>query len=133
MQITKGGGFLGAESADGRFLYYSKGRGKAGIWRVPIGGGLEEPVIPAYPSGPHCRSWTLADDGIYYVNTQDETRPSVDFRPFATGLAERILQLPTSPTTRWGDGLTVSSTRRSLLTTFIDSPGSEIFMVDNFR
>jgi len=133
VQITKGGGFLGAESADGRFVYYSKGRGKAGIWRVPIDGGLEEPVIPAYPAGFHCRSWMLVEDGIYYVNTQDDTRPFVDFLRFATGRAERLLELPTSPAMRWCDGISVSKNRRSLLANYIDPPSFEIFMVDNFR
>jgi hypothetical protein len=75
----------------------------------------------------------LADDGIYYVDTQDETRPSVNFRRFATGRTERILVLPTSPAMPWCDGLWVSRNRRSLITNFVDPPGSEIVMVENFR
>ena len=44
-------------------LYYSKGNGQAGVWRVPIDGGLEEPVIPAYPAGSYYRFWALVEDG----------------------------------------------------------------------
>jgi Tol biopolymer transport system component len=31
VQVTQGGGFRGFESADGRYLYYAKGRGKKGL------------------------------------------------------------------------------------------------------
>src|SRR5712691_1391736 len=40
VQITKNGGVFGAESADGRFLYYSK-FDAPGIWKMPLNGGDE--------------------------------------------------------------------------------------------
>jgi Tol biopolymer transport system component len=135
VQITKGGGFPfpGAESADGRFLYYSQRAPQNGVWRVPIDGGLEEPVIPAYPAGDYYRLWALVEDGIYYLNTENETRPSVDFFRFATHRSERTLELPMSPSGDLAANLAVSPNRRTLLTCFSDPPSSEIFMVENFR
>jgi Tol biopolymer transport system component/DNA-binding winged helix-turn-helix (wHTH) protein len=148
VQITKEGGFPGVESADGKFLYYSKGIGKPGVWRVPIDGGLEEPVIPAHPTGQYYRDWALVNDGIYYLDMQDETlvdngsyyldtqnekRPWVAFLRFATDRAERVLELPTSPSPRLTAGLAVSPNHRRLLASFNDLRGSEIFLVENFR
>jgi len=130
VQVTKGGGFPpGTESADGRFLYYSKGMGQAGVWRVPIGGGLEEPVIRTYPAGPQYRSWVLVEDGIYYLNNQDLKRPRIDFLRFATGRVEQILELPESA----GSDISISPNRRTLLTCFAGPPSSEILVVENFR
>jgi Tol biopolymer transport system component len=135
VQITKGGGFPfpGAESADGRFLYYSQRAPQNGVWRVPIDGGLEEPVIPAYPAGPYYRLWALVEDGIYYLNTENETRPTVNFFRFATHRAERRLELPMSPCGFLGPDLAVSPNGRTLMTCFEAPPSSEIFMVENFR
>jgi hypothetical protein len=90
-------------------------------------------VIPAYPAGPYYRHWALVDDGIYFLNTQNETRPSVDFFRFATRRAERTLELPMSPCPYMGPDLAVSPDRRTLLTCFEAPPSSEIFMVENFR
>jgi hypothetical protein len=115
-----------------RFLYYSKGIGKPGVWRVPIDGALEEPVIRAYPTG-HCyRFWALVDDGIYYLNTEKRGTPFVDFLRFSTDRPERILELPRWPGPGGTASLAVSPNRRSLLTGFNDPPGSEILMVENF-
>jgi hypothetical protein len=135
VQITKGGGFPfpGAESADGRFLYYGQRAPLNGVWRVPSDGGLEERVITEYPAGPHYRHWALVEDGIYFLNTENETRPSVDFFQFATRRTERMLELPMSPCGYLGPDLAVSPDRRTLLTCFEAPPSSEIFMVENFR
>jgi Tol biopolymer transport system component len=48
-QVTKRGGFAGFESADGKWVYYAKGNATRGIWRVPVQGGEETPVLDALP------------------------------------------------------------------------------------
>jgi len=45
VQITRGGGFHAIESPDGQFLYYAKSPSDPGLWRVPLSGGNEEPVL----------------------------------------------------------------------------------------
>ena len=46
MQITKQGGQTATESPDGRYLYYAKYESSpTAIWRVPVSGGEEEPVV----------------------------------------------------------------------------------------
>jgi hypothetical protein len=36
----------GFESHDEQFLYYQKGNDAPGVWRMPVNGGREEPVLP---------------------------------------------------------------------------------------
>jgi Tol biopolymer transport system component len=45
VQVTHNGGFAAFESLDGSFLYYAKGPGVAGLWRIPTDGGEETQVI----------------------------------------------------------------------------------------
>ncbi|HEX4945550.1 MAG TPA: DPP IV N-terminal domain-containing protein, partial [Blastocatellia bacterium] len=63
VQITKQGGFFGRESADGKFVYYLKGRGTPGIWRVPVEGG-EEVLVLAHHKAGLGRAWTVVEKGI---------------------------------------------------------------------
>ena len=64
-RVTSGGGYLAQESADGAWLYYTK-RKPAELWRRPIGGGAEEPVLPPR-SDPLAEGWALAEDGVYFI------------------------------------------------------------------
>jgi len=43
--VTRYGGYVAHESNDGRFVYYSKGRGQTSLWRVPAEGGEEQQVL----------------------------------------------------------------------------------------
>ncbi|HET6861827.1 MAG TPA: protein kinase, partial [Pyrinomonadaceae bacterium] len=45
VRITKQGGREGVESSDGKFIYYTKGFGVPGIWKVPVAGGDETQVL----------------------------------------------------------------------------------------
>jgi Tol biopolymer transport system component len=66
-QITRGGGFAGLESADGKFLYYVKDRYTAGLWRVPSTGGEEIRILDAPAEG----DWShlaVTARGIYFID-----------------------------------------------------------------
>src|SRR5262249_32759626 len=65
VQITRDGGLFAAESADGRFLYYSKFEAP-GIWKVSIQGGEEERVLDQ-AGGNEWYNWALARNGIYFL------------------------------------------------------------------
>lgn len=74
MQVTQGGGDSPLESVDGRYVYYTKTRAasanpETAIWRVPVSGGLEEPIIESLASGDG--NWDLNAEGLYYVDRQD--------------------------------------------------------------
>ena len=52
VQVTKNGGVFGAESEDGRFLYYSK-LGVPGIWKMPLHGRGRNPGFGSTLQGFH--------------------------------------------------------------------------------
>ena len=64
VQITKNGGVFGAESADGRSLYYSKLEAP-GIWKMPLQGGEEKRVLDQ-AGAEEWSNWALAPNGIYF-------------------------------------------------------------------
>jgi hypothetical protein len=71
-QITRSGGFIGFEGADG-FFYYVKSRDAgSGIWRKPMAGDIETAVVPGFR--PLLWAfWGVGANGLYYV---DATGPN---------------------------------------------------------
>jgi len=65
-QVTEGGGYFAQESADGKWLYYTRWQ-TDGLWRAPLVGGEEERVLGDEPSSQEWGNWALADEGIYVV------------------------------------------------------------------
>jgi Tol biopolymer transport system component len=59
VQVTRNGGFATAESADGRFLFYTKAS-EPGIWKVPVDRGRESAVWPG-PGPVNWSNWALAE------------------------------------------------------------------------
>jgi Tol biopolymer transport system component len=49
VQVTRNGGHLAFESADGRTLYCTKGE-HAEIWQMPVAGGAESKIVGPIPS-----------------------------------------------------------------------------------
>jgi len=64
-QVTKGGGSVAYESMDGKFLYYTKRRNVAGIWRVPVDGGEETLVLDAHKAG-YWSAWTVVEQASIF-------------------------------------------------------------------
>lgn len=131
IQVTKQSGFEGFESADGQWLYYTKGRGLSAIWRVPVDGGTEAPIFDFQQPG-YSRVWALAGDGIYFAATDSYLHPMIKFFRFATG------QMTTVATIERGlpqgvSGLAVSPDGRWLLYPQIEQQGSDIILMENFR
>ena len=131
VQVTTQGGFEGFESPDGRHFYYAKGRGVAGLWRIPVDGGGESPVIDYHAAG-FWRSWSVTEKGIYFVTAEVAARPVIEFFSFAAGDVTRVavLERPIPPRV-WG--LDVSPDRRWVLYTQIDQSSGDIMMMENFR
>jgi hypothetical protein len=133
LQITRHGGGRARESADGQWLYYTKSEDEGGIWRMPVHGGLEEPVLDGLPSGAYSRYWALVENGIYYLNTRNADRQSVEFFSFSTRKVRRLFDLPEPAGPDWSPSFQVSPDQRTLLTVFIAQPESDIMLVDNFQ
>lgn len=144
VQVTQGGGFEGFESADGRWLYYTRGRYEGeptGVWRVPAGGGKETLVFDNRKPG-LWRFWTVVKEGIYFITAENPSQPMIEFFGFANGNVTHVVGLEkpiplfgrlNSGLTQFSSGLTVSPDGRWILYTQLDQGGSDIMLVENFR
>ena len=126
VQVTRHGGYMGFESPDGKFLYYSKFGSKPSLWKVPADGGEETQVIAAMMHA----YFAVTKAGIYYIGGPDrEARPSIRFFSFATRRTSPVLALHGLPSA----GITVSPDGRTLLYAQIDQQRSDLRLVENFR
>jgi Tol biopolymer transport system component len=127
VQLTSQGGFATFESADGRFLYYSKPR-SPGIWRAPVDGGAETQVVDL----PQCWGyWALAQEGLYALDSTARPGPTIQFFPFSARPSVTVATLMGGPACG-ESGMAVSPDGRSLL--YVDTvQGSDVMLVENFK
>jgi Tol biopolymer transport system component len=128
-QLTKQGGFTAFESADGKYLYYSK-VGVPGVWRRPLDGGPEVLVLNR-PGAGEWGQWALADDGIYFINSKAEAGNTVELFSFATQDVTQVVSLGYA--LEFVSGLAVSPDRHQILYTKQDPLNSDIMLVEDFR
>jgi Tol biopolymer transport system component/DNA-binding winged helix-turn-helix (wHTH) protein len=131
VQVTKQGGFAAVESRDGQVVYYAKGTIVKGLWKVPVDGGEEAPVLE-FPEAGYWGYWAVGEKGIYFVNTH--ARPSaLEFFDFATRRVVHVASLEKAPTQFGGRGLALSPDGRVILYVHQDQVTSDIVLVENFR
>jgi Tol biopolymer transport system component/DNA-binding winged helix-turn-helix (wHTH) protein len=137
VQVTRNGGLFGTESADGRFLYYSK-LGVPGIWKMPLPGGEESRVLDQpfreftmLSGGAFIAwwDWALGRNGIYFLNINSYYQATIEFFDFATHKIIPIWTLTKPP----GFGLSISADGRSILYVQNEVQQSSIMLVKNFR
>jgi Tol biopolymer transport system component len=125
-QITQDGGFDSQESADGKYLYYSKGRNRPGLARRGPDK-REEMLLPDL----YGRRWVASEKGIYYLNASDR-EGRLRYLDLAT---RRIAVLTAIPkiyflTSRCID---LSPDGRELLWVQNDSNNKDLMLIENFR
>jgi eukaryotic-like serine/threonine-protein kinase len=128
VQVTQQGAREAFESSDSKFLYYSKGFGVSGIWRIPLAGGAEEKVLDGALQG----FWALANDGIYFINPKGSARPAIEFFNFTTHKTAQIAPVEKELQLIY-PSMAISADGRSLLFVQIDSLESDIMLVQNFH
>ncbi|HKE56500.1 MAG TPA: winged helix-turn-helix domain-containing protein [Pyrinomonadaceae bacterium] len=129
VQVTKQGGFQAYESADGKYLYYSKGPGP-GVWRLPTEGGQE--VLMLNQSGAGCwGQWALTDEGIYFINGKSDPGFQVNLFSFATQKISPVASL--DKVNDFVAGLAISPDHHQILYTQRDPINSDIMLVENFH
>ena len=131
VQVTKQGGFDNVESPDGQYLYYAKGRGESGIWRVPVAGGEETPVLNHHQAG-LTRHWAVTVQGIWFITAEVAERPLIEFYSFGAGRVTIGATLE-KPLPSAISGLTISPDGHRLLWTQMDHVNSDITLAENFR
>ncbi|MDX6457565.1 MAG: hypothetical protein QOE55_1262 [Acidobacteriaceae bacterium] len=129
-QITRQGGFAAFESYDAKALYYSKFNG-GGIWKVPVGGGLEERVTDSLHLG-YWGQFAVTNDGLYFVDSDAKGGPAIMYYNFQTRRLSSVLAFKQS-TFPWLPNLAASRDGRTLVCVQGDFENSMISMVENFQ
>jgi Tol biopolymer transport system component/DNA-binding winged helix-turn-helix (wHTH) protein len=128
-QVTRNGGYVAFESADGAFLYYTKYLEAGKLWRMAVTGSEETEVLGNVNGG----SYAVLDNGIYFIRPPVEERsyPALEFLSFATGKVQLIAPIPELAIYR---GLSISPDHLYALYTQEDRvPGSNLMLVDHVR
>ena len=129
VQVTRQGGFAAFESSDRQWVYYALSRSQPGLYRVPLDGGREEPVLDRLKPG-YWGYWALGRGGIYFLDAPQATAvPSLYFYGFAGGDVLRLAAIDRN--IPLGDsGMALSPDGRSLLYTQVDQSGSDVMLAD---
>jgi Tol biopolymer transport system component/DNA-binding winged helix-turn-helix (wHTH) protein len=130
VQMTKQGGFEAFESPDGKFIYFTKGRGPGGFYKLPVAGG-EEVEVPELANAGYWRYWVVGNEGIYFVAETDSRHWAIKLFSFASRKVKRIAVM-NEPPIAGPPGLTVSPDGRFILYTQNDRKVSDIVLVENF-
>jgi Tol biopolymer transport system component len=125
IQVTRDGGFAPLESADSKFLYYTKALGATSLWKIPIEGGQATKVLEGLRS---YISLAIVNGGVYFVPLQKPT--AIQFLSFTTNQIRTVASLE-KPIEN--GGLAVSPDGRWILCTQFDQAGSELMLLENFR
>lgn len=128
VQITRQGGFESFASPDGREIFYTKSRDKAGIWKVPAEGG-EETAVPELAEAGFWRYWTVATDGIYYAARSQSPPYAIRFYDFQTRQVTDLTTAQNQPIWTY-PGLAASPGNKILLYAQSDQSVSNIMLAE---
>ncbi|MCY7348046.1 MAG: winged helix-turn-helix domain-containing protein [Pyrinomonadaceae bacterium] len=128
VQITKNGGRESFASPDGTEIYYSKGDGVVGLWRVGADGGAETP-IPELAEAAYWRYWTATRDGIYFVARAEQPPYKIKFYDFASRQLKEAAATDHSPIWVY-PGLSASADGKTILYTQHDQNASSIMLAE---
>jgi WD40 repeat protein len=137
IQLTRLGGNNPFESVDRKFVYYAQERMSPAIWRVPVLGGEEQPVL-TQPRPKTWSYWALSSAGLFFLTQPDDsvfegsTTTTVQFFDFETRKTTQVAALD-------GDiqistpGLAVSPDGRFLLYPQIDESKGDLVLLENLK
>ncbi len=129
-QITRNGGFGAVESADGRFLYYSRDFTFSALCRVPVRGGSEEEVLSSFPFNRYPLNLAAGAFGLYFRGQGEVNGAPVWFLPYSSRTPRRVMMeiAPPSPS-----GITLSPEDRQLLLPVFAHVSGDVLAVQSFR
>jgi Tol biopolymer transport system component len=124
-QVTKEGGFVADESADGTSLFYIKDLSSP-LFARPLSGGAERQVL-AWVS---LNAFVPVDDGIYYIGRRSDSGhiPLQFFR-----FSSQTSQVLTNIDGAINIGMSVSPDRTAILFSKSARSGAVLMMIENFH
>jgi serine/threonine protein kinase/Tol biopolymer transport system component len=134
VQITSSGGFELQESADGKWLLYTKSDHAPELWRMSAAGGPEELLLRDVVTG----SWSPIAGGILYVTGGTGSTPAgyssqliqtVTRYSFDSGQSKTVGRIDRS----WPGGTAVTRDGRYFLWTRVERVDSDLLLVENVR
>jgi serine/threonine protein kinase len=128
--LTTQGGITPSESWDGEYVYYTKWFNRPEIWRIPVAGGEELPLIEDISSVGAYANWAQLKGGIYYIKENTGSQPVLEFFDFATKRTERLATLQNAV---FNNGITLSPDGTWLLYPVREQAQSDIMLIENFR
>lgn len=129
LQITRNGGFETFAGPDGSEIYYTKGTGVAGLWRVASDGGDEERPLPELAEAGWNRYWTLTPNGIYYLARADKPPYKIMFYDFKTRQTSEVFSNDQPPLYNYS-GLDVSADGKIIFYAQHDQNASNIMLAE---
>jgi sugar lactone lactonase YvrE len=121
------GGWVPPESADGKYLFYTKSK-KNGIWRVALSGGEEQQVVSNVAG--LGSAYAVGKQGIYFIALPTgSVRQRVAYLDFDSGQVTALAEIPRSLDL----GLTLSPDEKILVYGQLDHVNSDLMLVEHFH
>jgi Tol biopolymer transport system component/DNA-binding winged helix-turn-helix (wHTH) protein len=121
--LTSEDGIVPQPSADGKWVYYTRGS-EDGLWRVPVGGGPETQILPQ-PAAGYWGFWQVTPHGIVYLDVRDKALHIFDPTTGTNSLFARLRRMPPKFA-----GLSVTSDGHRALLTDEDQAGRHITLTE---
>jgi Tol biopolymer transport system component len=129
VQVTRRGGFAAFESADGKYLFYAKGRTEPGLYRMPVAGGEETLLLERLKAG-YWGYWAPARDGIYFADVpRAGESPGIYFYRFHDRRIKLIAKID-KPLVIGDSAMALSPDGQTLLYTQVDNSGADIMLAE---
>ena len=130
VQVTRKGGFVGMESRDGRWLYFSKIRPVPGFWRVrlPIaeGSAYQEELLLSPVEFRSTAGWTLSDNELFFTTPQQGMNADLALIHALDLRTRTVRNLPMQPGVQLGRGVSLSPDGKWIAHTRRDHSSSNI-------
>ncbi len=123
LPLTTEDGIVPQPSADGKWVYYTRG-GEDGLWRVPVDGGSETRVLPQ-PAAGYWGFWQVTPRGIVYLDVREKALLIYDPATGHNSLFGRLRRMPPQFA-----GLSATSDGRRALLTDEAQAGHHITLVE---
>ncbi len=128
-QITQNGGLVPYLYGD--YLYYLKSWKHHEIWKMPIKGGEELPVLQGV-SDLVIKEWVVVKKGIYFIRKNNGS-PVLDFYSFKTKKISLVKKVPMAMTDFDFISIAVDPAEKYLLYSKRNPDKGDLILVNNFR